>query len=77
MNEYTVIVEAADDASDGWLPLAPAENVENEGSAEEVARYTADNHTMGGAGSWRARVWEGFDADVSTPEAALCEAERF
>jgi hypothetical protein len=77
MNEYTVVVEAADETGDGWQPLAPAENVTNDGTADEVARWTADNHTMGGAGNWRVRVWDGADADQSTPEAASCEADRF
>ena len=77
MNQYTVLIEEHDDSEDAWLPLAPAENVENEGTAEELARWTADNDTMAAAGGWRVRVWDGPDADPSAPESACVNVERF
>jgi hypothetical protein len=77
VNEYTVIIEERDETGEAWLPLAPAENVTNEGTAEEVARWTADNDTMAAAGTWRVRVWESADADQDQPEAACSELERF
>jgi hypothetical protein len=77
VNEYTVIVEELDESADVWEPLAPAETVTNDGSAEEVARWTASNQTMAAAGNWRVRVWEGADADQDQPEAASSEVERF
>jgi hypothetical protein len=50
--------------------------VTDEGTAEEVARWTATNQTMDAAGFWRVRVWEGADADQDKPEAACSELER-
>jgi hypothetical protein len=77
MNEYTVIIEERDESTGTWEPLAPAENVTDEGTAEEVARFQAGNDTMAAAGNWRVRVWEGADADQSQPEAACSELDRF
>ena len=48
----------------------------DEGTAEEVARYTVDNDTMDAAGVWRVRVWDGADADPGTPETAVAEVSR-
>jgi hypothetical protein len=76
MSEYTVLIEELDESADTWLPLAPPENVDNEGTADEVARWTAENDTMAVAGKWRIRVWDGADADADTPEAACVSLER-
>jgi hypothetical protein len=76
VNDYTVIIEERDDEAGTWLPLGPAENVTDEGTAEAVARWTADNDTMEAAGVWRVRVWDGADADPDTPETACAEVSR-
>lgn len=76
MSAYTVVIEELDESADTWLPLAPPENVDNEGTADEVARWTADNDTMSAAGTWRVRVWDGADADTDTPETATVNLER-
>jgi hypothetical protein len=76
VNEYTVIIEERDEEADTWVALGPAENVSDEGTAEELARFTADNDTMEAAGLWRIRVWDGADADPDTPEDACVEIGR-
>ena len=68
MSEYTVLVEAGDEAGAQWQPLAPPKSAVGD-SAVEVARWTATNQDVV-EGRWRVRVWDGHHADTSADPAA-------
>jgi hypothetical protein len=70
MTTYTVEIDASNTSGTIWQALAPAENVTDSGTAEDVARWTAANQTLADGTGWRVRVWEGADADTGTRPAA-------
>jgi hypothetical protein len=67
MGEFTVLVEAGTNEGE-WLALAPPQSTAGD-SAAEVARWTATEQDVT-EGSWRVRVWDGRDADISAEPAA-------
>ena len=72
-SQFTVVTEVPGDGDKtdlwAWVPIVPAYRVEFEGSPSELAASTIAGDPARG-GQWRARVWEGFDADTSTMPAA-------
>jgi hypothetical protein len=75
MPTYTVKIEASGDR-EIWQALAPAETVEDDGTAAEVAAFVAGNQTVAKSGVWRVRVWIGDDTGVEpAAEYERSEAE--
>lgn len=66
---YTVIVEAGNEDGTAWQSMEPSETVTtfNGETAQQVAEFTAANQSVADGFRWRVRVWEGHDADLSTP----------
>lgn len=63
MTTYTVKIEAS--GGNGiWQAMAPAETIEDDGTAEELASFVAGNQTVAKSGTWRVRVWVGDDTGV-------------
>jgi hypothetical protein len=75
MTSYTVLIEASDEDQTSWQALAPAENVQEDGSACEVAEMTALDQNIAVGSWWRVRIWEGANADTGTEPAAEWCAE--
>ncbi len=78
MTEYTVEIQASNGDDIVWQALMLAENVETGAwgpnwSAEDVARWTADNQTIteDALNGWRVCVWLGADADTGMEPAAV------
>jgi hypothetical protein len=70
--KYTTQIEGGNADGTIWQALDPAEMIEDEGTAQEVADWIAQNQTLADSTTnWRVRVWEGHDADTSTEPAAL------
>lgn len=76
MTTYTVVIEASDENNAVWQALEPAETVDDDGTAAEVAAWTAQNQNIVDRGPWRVRVWIGNDADTgSQPDAEYVRPE--
>ena len=67
-SQFTVVTEVPGEGAD-WVPIEAAHRVEFEGSATELAASTIAGDPAR-TGQWRARVWEGFDADPASMPAA-------
>lgn len=70
MSTYTVQIEGSADGQT-WQAVHPAENVSDfDGTAQELADWTATNQTVADGETWRVRVWDGADADTGTEPTA-------
>lgn len=70
MTTYTVEIQASNADRTIWQALAPAETIETDDTAAEVAADTAANQNLAEGSDWRVRVWEGDDADTATEPTA-------
>lgn len=68
MTTYTVQIEAHG-TDDIWQALAPAETIEHDGDAEQVAADVDANQTVADGHGYRILVWHGADADTSSTPA--------
>lgn len=71
MPTYTIEIQASNDDQTIWQTLAPAETIDSDDTAAEVAAEVAANQTIAEGSNWRVRVWEGADADTGTEPAAV------
>lgn len=70
MTTYTVEIQASNADRTIWQAVAPAETVETDDTAAELAADTAANQNIAEGSDWRVRVWEGDGADTATEPTA-------
>lgn len=70
MTAYTVAIQASNADQSIWQTLAPAETVETDDTADELAAEVAAHQNLADGSNWRVRVWEGEDADTGVEPAA-------
>lgn len=70
MTAFTVQIEASNADGTIWQALAPAETVDSDDTAAELAAEVAANQNIAEGSNWRVRVWDGEDADTGTDPAA-------
>lgn len=64
MPTWTVQIEAANASGEIWQALHPAETMQEEATAQEVAEMVVQNQTIvdpHDSGLWRVLVWAGSD----------------
>lgn len=71
-SEFTAVTEVPGEGPE-WVPIDPARHIEFEGTAAELAAALIAGDPARG-GQWRALVWEGREADLTTAPAAECYA---
>ncbi len=76
MSEYTVEIEASDNAGTQWQAMAPAETVVAD-SQSIAALNAATNQNVAEGNNWRVNVWAGRDADTSTAPVMTLHATDF
>lgn len=70
MPTYTVQIQASGLDRDIWQTLSPAETIEDDLTAAELAQWVAGNQNVAKSGTWRVQVWDGADADTGTEPTA-------
>jgi hypothetical protein len=77
MTAYTVQLEVSGDHNATvWQAAGPSETVDDPGTARDVAEWAANNQNVA-YHHWRIVVWEGADADTSSPPACVFDYDTF
>lgn len=80
MSNYTVEIQAGNAEGTIWQAMAPAETVNDNGSAEQVALDMLTNQNvldLDNNGPWRIAVWIGADADTGTEPTYVLDDQQF
>lgn len=78
MATYTVEIQAGNDDGTIWQAMHPAENINDNGSAEQVALDVFGNQNLldDSDGPWRIAVWNGSDADTGLKPAYTLDDQQ-